>query len=367
MISDFHVKGYRGFKHFELERLSRVNVLVGKNNAGKSSLLEAMQLFATGMAPRVVQGFAMRRGEIGFGGPTREDGSVEMRHFFFGHQIFDGGKIEFGTWNTRFETIVAEKPETVTTSLSEGETAYNGQFPGARYVLETTTFEQGSARVPIMEFYLTSEGLLLAARRNSVKNKAGQSLFLLPDAQSSSMLAEHWNKVFVGNQETSIVEALKILEPRVQSVAFLPSEQPAAKTLPASIAGIVVGLDGEPTRVPLGSLGDGMKHVLEIALGVVSMRDGMLLIDEVEAGLHYSAMKGLWRLIIKTAVANNVQVFASTHSLDCLRGLQVVQEEGMGGAEEIVSIHTINPEFPKATRYGTKEIPGIIKHEIEVR
>lgn len=366
MISDFHVKGYRGFKHFELERLSRVNVLVGKNNAGKSSLLEAMQLFATGMAPRVAQGFAMRRGEIGFGGSTREDSSVEMRHFFFGHRIYDGEKIEIGTQNTRFEILVSEKPETVTTSLSEDETSHSEQFPGARYVLETTSI-QGSTGALIMEFYLTSEGLLLAARRSSPKNNAGRSLFLLPDAQSSRMLTELWNKVIVGNQEIPIVEAMKILDPRVKSVAFLPSEQSAAKTLPASIAGIVVGLDGEPTRVPLGSLGDGMKHVLEIALAVVSMRDGMLFIDEVDTGLHYSVMKDLWRLIIKTAIANNVQIFASTHSLDCLRGLQVVQEEGMGGEEESVSIHTVNPEFPKATRYGMREIPGIIEHEIEVR
>lgn len=366
MISDFHVKGYRGFNHFELERLSRVNVLLGKNNAGKSSLLEAMHLFATGMAPRVMQGFAMRRGEIGFGGPTRDDASAEMCHFFFGHQIYDGEKIEIGTPDSRFELIVAEKPETVTTSLSVGENDHSGQFPGARYVVETVCV-QGSDRTPIVEFYLTSEGLLQAARLNSVKNNSSRSLFLLPDAQSSRMLTELWNKVIVGNQEDSIVEALKILDRRVKSIAFLPSEQTAAKSVPASIAGFVVGLDGESTRMPLGSLGDGMKHVLEIALALVSMRDGTVFIDEVDAGLHYSVMKDLWRLIIKTAVANNVQVFASTHSLDCLRGLQVVQEEGIGDKEEIVSLHTINPEFPKATRYGMREIPGIIEHEIEVR
>ncbi|MBP5786357.1 MAG: ATP/GTP-binding protein [Kiritimatiellae bacterium] len=366
MITDFHVKGYRGFEHFALERLSLVNVLVGRNNAGKSSLLEAMQLFATGMSPRVVQGFAMRRGEMGFGGPARDEASVDLSHFFFGHRISDGGKIELGTREIRFELTVSEKSEMLTTSLSSGEDARNEQFLGARYVLETNCI-QGMEEMPVLEFYLTSDGLLQAARRRVRQKNEIQSRFLLPEALGSRMLTDLWNKVLVRGEEASIVDAMRILEPRVKSIAFLPSEQPQAKAYPAPIARIVVGLDGESMRLPLGSFGDGMTQLLNIALALVTLRDGVVFIDEVDAGLHYSVMKNLWRLIIKTAVVNNVQVFASTHSLDCLRGLQVFQEEGIGKTGEIVTLHTINPDFPKATRYGMQEIPGIIEHEIEVR
>ena len=92
-----------------------------------------------------------------------------------------------------------------------------------------------------------------------------------------------------------------------------------------------------------------------------------MFIDEIDAGFHYSVMRDLWRLILRTAVANNVQVFASTHSLDCLRGLSVLWDDGIGKGEDVFSLYSINSSDREAVRYSVEEIPRIIKNEIEVR
>lgn len=81
-------------------------------------------------------------------------------------------------------------------------------------------------------------------------------------------------------------------------------------------------------------MGEGMSRIFGIALALVNAKDGMLLIDEVDTGLHYSVLPDLWKLIFEVAHRLNVQVFATTHSKDCLEAFQqaaedTTEEEGM--------------------------------------
>jgi AAA15 family ATPase/GTPase len=96
----------------------------------------------------------------------------------------------------------------------------------------------------------------------------------------------------------------------------------------------VVKLKDENHPIPLHSLGDGMNRLFYIALALVNSRDGLLLIDEVGSGLHYSIQLELWRLIFTLASRLRVQVFATTHSNDCILAFQLAaqenkEEEGM--------------------------------------
>jgi AAA15 family ATPase/GTPase len=79
--------------------------------------------------------------------------------------------------------------------------------------------------------------------------------------------------------------------------------------------------------LPIRSLGDGMQRLLGIALALVNAKDGLLLVDEIENGLHYSIQTDLWRLIFQLAQKLNVQVFATSHSWDCIRSFQQAAQE----------------------------------------
>ncbi len=65
-------------------------------------------------------------------------------------------------------------------------------------------------------------------------------------------------------------------------------------------------------------MGDGMLRILSIALSLSQSQNGIVLIDEVENGLHFSVQEDVWRLIFRTARRLNVQVFVTTHSDECL-------------------------------------------------
>ena len=79
--------------------------------------------------------------------------------------------------------------------------------------------------------------------------------------------------------------------------------------------------------LPLKSLGDGMQRLLQIALNIYQAKDGFLLIDEFENGLHYSVQEKVWGLIFEMAQRLNIQVFATTHSWDCIEAFSKVAVE----------------------------------------
>ena len=129
-------------------------------------------------------------------------------------------------------------------------------------------------------------------------------------------LRELWDEMLLTPQAEMVVEALRIIEPRVKNLAFLSAGE-----------GVKVLLEGEQEPVLLGSLGDGMRHLLMIAIALVGAREGVLLIDEVETGLHYTTLTGLWNLVFRMAERLNVLVLATTHSWDCIAAFGQAWEE----------------------------------------
>lgn len=115
----------------------------------------------------------------------------------------------------------------------------------------------------------------------------------------------------------------------------------------------------------MSSLGEGVSRALWIGSSIVNSKEGLLLVDEVENGLHYSVQPDLWKMIFKTARQLDVQVFATTHSHDCVRAFQQVskeqEEEGMlislrrkqSDSENIVAVPIEEDELEYAVKSHT--------------
>lgn len=369
MIKEFHIVGYRGFPEYHLEGLSRVNVFVGKNNAGKSSLLEALHLHSMRLDAQALQAVALRRGEILLDVESRspDQFQFDLSHFFNGHRIRNGSMIELRSDKQSLNLKVGAYQGLPQTDFDE-DGLFN-DHPRRDLLSLTASSGAGDEAHALYEAVVAASGAMMSPRRPYLRGSmslAGNP-FISPDSLDSSSLVSMWNKVLVRNDESKIVEALKILEPSVSSIVFLLPEFVNSRYIQrASLAGIVVGMANGGKRYPLGSMGDGMKRLLAIALALSCSSGGSLFVDEIDSGLHYSVMRDLWRLVINAAIANNVQVFVSTHSLDCLRGLSVLSCEDFKD-KSAVSLYSINAKDTEATCYSTKEIDTIITHELEVR
>jgi AAA15 family ATPase/GTPase len=111
--------------------------------------------------------------------------------------------------------------------------------------------------------------------------------------------------------------------------------------------------------------------MLVMASELANASGGILLADEIESGLHVSVMEAMWRMLIQTALAADVQIFATTHSDDCLRGLASLFDDSAPAADRAlaadVSVYRIDRGVPVATRYSPESMHRALDSGMEIR
>jgi hypothetical protein len=118
--------------------------------------------------------------------------------------------------------------------------------------------------------------------------------------------------------------------------------------------------------IPIGSMGDGTWRMLALAIAITQCKGGVLLVDEIDTGLHYTVMADMWRLIFGAAKELDVQVFATTHSFDCIQSLATVCVSD-AATSDTVTLQRIEADKPKAIPYSEREIKIAAERNIEVR
>jgi predicted ATPase len=159
-------------------------------------------------------------------------------------------------------------------------------------------------------------------------------------------------------EEEGVVSALRIVEPALERIAFAGDV--------TSSRGILLKMTGSDHRFPLGTAGDCLKRLLALALHLFSARGGYLLVDEIDTGLHYTVMADMWKLVIETAKRLDVQVFATTHSLDCVRALAWVREQAPE-SESSVTLHRVERDLARTVAYTMDELTVAARNYLEVR
>ena len=128
----------------------------------------------------------------------------------------------------------------------------------------------------------------------------------------------------------------------------------------------VVRIEEQSRPVPLRSLGDGAVRLFGVSLALANSRGGFLLIDEAENGIHHSVQYDLWKMILRTAQENDVQVLATTHSWDCVRGFAYAAAE-IGGAEGVLVRLDRDDSGLHAVEYSEEDLKVAADQGIEVR
>jgi hypothetical protein len=371
MLHSLEVENYRGLERYRVEDLARVNLLVGKNNCGKTTLLEAVQFIADHDGPAVISRTALRRGEV-LVVPSESDEAPTRRyplivHFFHGHVLSPGRTFTIRAddgavdWTGRLET---QGPVEETRAEASGADAARSEswFRGRR--------REGSAANGGFRSRVTKEGAMLSdlfqvvpGMWELVRDEPQAARFLTPAGLHPRRLRQMWDWAIKHGREGDVVAALRVLAPRVNGLFFLSDE---AVWRGGGQGGILVGFEGQAHRDPIGTHGDGMQRMLGLSLALVRSRGGVLLVDEIDTGLHHSVMADMWRLVTKAAVDQDIQVFATTHSRDCVQGLAWLCESHPELADH-VSLQKIEPSLSQAVGIGAAEIQLAARHGIEVR
>ena len=364
MLTSLELQGYRGFRDYRLNGFTGVNLLVGANNGGKTSILEAIQLLVSRGDPRVLVRSANRRGEVNFRDPDERPGRLpDITHFFFGHRLEPNARFRLddeGGFGPLSASLVDPDPQA---SFFPDSLADDDGAPALALALQIDSKDSQLPRANVL-----SDGSLVLSgpprRFQAVQESILPPVELITiDTPSVTPLTKSWDQVLRASRELEVVSALQILEPDLKSILFLPG---GSRHFGSPTSGVLLDFENGTRRVPLGSYGDGMRRLLEISVALVHTSGGFLLIDELDTGLHWTAMEPAWQMIVEAAKRSSIQVFATTHSKDCLVGLDSMIRTCPHLAAE-VSVHKIEPTLAEAVRLDASSIRTAIDEGLEMR
>ncbi|WP_330202807.1 AAA family ATPase [Cyanobacterium sp. Dongsha4] len=306
MFTNLTVKNFRCFQNLTLNNISRLNLIGGMNNVGKTSLLEAIFLLLGANIPDLSLRINMFRGIEQF-----TNNYETMWGWLFNNKKIDN-IIELIAENKN-ET----KPEILTINLSSENFSLSPQQnmqdkPKSLSSLTTElipnklnlTYKKGDLKVD-SNLMVTPEGLI-TGKREPIYLKPG--IFISSKLRSNREDTERFSNLEKKNRQDKIVNILQLLEPRLERLAVL-----IEGGLPMIAGDIGIG-----ELIPIAYMGEGISRLLSIILAIATTENGVVLIDEIENGLHYSKITDIWKGIDLISRQTNTQIFATTHSFECI-------------------------------------------------
>ena len=363
MLEQLKICGYKGFDSLEMNDLTPITLIGGKNNVGKSSILEAIFMFQERVPSTLLTA------QYGWRGVESLiiDADLLWRPVF--HKFDLSRELNFiGTFNGKVTSIVCSivsnqsvgkngiQVETAPTTPPSILTAVSDlAIPGlqVQYFLE-------DRHEKTAHFILNRNGIQF-----SIDDPSSQelrpivrpiSLILSRSSVTQYDLATRYSLLDVDGVTGPVLAALQIIEPNLKSLSVVSSGN----------LSMVYGDIGLSKKIPITYMGEGMFRLLSIITFMANSQNGVLLIDEVENGIHHSVMPKIWEAIGKASKEYNCQVIATSHSYECLQSAHEGLSEEM---PELFSYYRLDRigDLTKAFRFDHDIFNTALKTSMEVR
>lgn len=300
-FNSLEIKQFRAFDTLTMEQLGQVNLIMGKNNVGKSTLLEALYLHANAGSPQAVRFILDRRNEPYSNEFTPED-IPPVWKLFYGAIPEPEHELAISTGQGRATTL----------SISTPLTDLGDDLSVAVLHIHYRDFGRD---VPLDRFNRESLPRIWNApgKMRPAWENALPCIFITSDGLSKADLPRLWEHIALTEAKSDVLEALKIIAPEIEDFAIFVRDRDVICHM---------RLVGEKQPIPAKVLGDGVNRILGMSMAIVGAKGGILLVDELENGLHWSVLPKVWRFLFGIAKKLNVQIFATTHSNDCLKAFQ---------------------------------------------
>ena len=371
-LSDLSISNFRGIDHLSIGRLGRVTLLAGRNGVGKTTVLEAVRVHAARGRPTVLHELLDKREEFAAAFDEDHDPVVSPDYatLFFGRTATRDRPIAIGP-NSGADDLRIEVSTPGDWSPEQNEL----------FAALSTEADVQAVRVVYRDKARLLPWLPVARdpRANWARGRYPRSLqrglfderewpvieceSLGPGLPRNSTLARFWDSVALTAEEDLSLQALRLTSDGVERVAVVGDEEARYRGIGRRV---VVKLRDHPRPVPLKSLGDGVTRLFAAGLALANSRDGFLVIDEAENGIHYSVQRDFWRMVLRAAHQHNVQVLATTHSRDCVKGFARAAAE-IDEAEGVLVRLERDGDGVRAVGYTEEELETVAAQDIEVR
>ena len=345
-LRSIRIQNFRRFADLTIPRLGLVNLLVGRNSSGKSTVLEALRLLMSDPNLGVHRDISDRR-EDGFAETLLED-----------YSALEGLKRRGSSSEDEFRISAGER------FVAGGRRVFQRvRDEGGGYRYEPIPPHSPAENVELV-FELTApdwrrrySGDEPRKPKGALDSVRGSCVFIGTGGLSRAEFAHLWISVALTEWEDRINRSMRNSFTEVERVSIVPGMRESS---------VIAKVRGVEQPVALKNLGEGATRFFALALAAAKARNGVLLVDEVEIGLHYSIQVELWRLLVQMALKFNVQIFATTHSEDAIRAFSIATKENEAVDGRLIRLQSRAGEI-EAVEFDEEELVGAREAGSELR
>ena len=350
MIQKLEIEGYRCFEKLTVEGLGRLNLIVGENNSGKTSLLEAIQLVTSSKPEDDLKQILASRGEV-HRFTSGEPKPLDLQSLFWGRTFqnpnFQIRASSSGTEDQTFrarivgsDSIVGDPPYSfeIETDKRKEKTRFAIHRNGGVILNSKPAFSD------LLE-QLSPPGIPMG------------TLFIPSNSIPVALLKILWQTLRVEGFDDGVLQILHEFDSDIEKFDFLPD---------IGDGNGHIKLKGISKWVPLGTLGDGAFRLLALSCAAVQSRGVVLLVDEIDTAFHYKALFKVWKMLNRFALNSDTQIFATTHSHDCIEAFARLVRDGIASSDDL-SLQRVVKEKHRAVPYTGDQILAAIQYDYEVR
>jgi len=315
-IENIEYKNFKGFKELKIKNLERINLISGKNNIGKTSFMEGLELYLSSKSIYDVlsnMNKMIRRRQY-----TSRQSSID---FEFDIIYQNNSTLEISSQNNILkidyfdEFIKKRDTESRMIEYIDVASVANQNLFGEEDLIVThepalkiNLF--GEERVVPLE--RISERIGLARRSAEAKSNIN---YVSSSTIDEKEIAIHYGRLIDLNKEKYLDESLSLFDENIIALKQKVTERDVVLKLQ---------LKNRETPILLSSLGEGINRYIAILCAIWASKDGYLFIDEIENGIHYTNYKKLWKIIFEASKMANCQIFTTSHSKECIEAFNEI-------------------------------------------
>lgn len=344
MFNKIEIERFRGIRHALIEGFKQVNLFFGKNNCGKSSLLESLFL-ASGLSnPLLPIHVNFMRG---YSKVRLNDLKLDFYNMDSSHQIHilieneEKRDLKINLFEQKQNNVSLNADDTnILSNVEEGKYGLNFDFKiNDRHFESQLLFESANS----------TDATRIVSKHYVESLKC---IYLSPKYDFNASI-QGLKNILQNKDEHFIIEGLRLIEPRVKDFIFTDNE--------------MLVDTGLAKRIPVNMMGDGARKIVSLLTAIYDCKDGALLVDEISNGFHYSVMRSLWDVLINAAIRNHTQLFVTTHDVDSIKGLRDAALENHRDIVAAFKLLKTSDDELKSYHYSLESLDYSINQEIEVR
>lgn len=345
------IKNFRGINNLQIDDIKQFNIFTGKNNCGKTSILEALFLL------------------IGMSNPRLPFSINNFRDLILTED--DDFRFIFNNLNFKNTPLINGMLETHRRQLEI--TPHIARPKKDNTIEENQLLKDPDVSLATTSTYNQIDGIILQFQRNRDKKLSIEVSMKQDKIKLHKDYKEELNGTYINprsimgelNGRFDVLLEKKNLQSIITSLKGIEKNISDIRMGKGNMIYVDIGIE---KLIPINLVGDGLRRILSIVTTISDTKNDIVLIDEIENGLHYSSLSTLWKAIIRSAKDNNVQLFIATHSYECIVAFYKMSQE-MGLTNNDIRLYRIDKtdNKHKALFYDIDTLGAGIEKSFEVR